>query len=162
MSVSANPYALNDYEAVPLLTDDSREEDVTVAGLTNVTIEAEWQTMERLYTADTTVAEADLQAEKNVPVTIEFMKLKGDFHKEWLGGEGTSDTAWADTTSPQEFKIDGADFRSKDGVEKAEVTVEGITFGSIPIVELSENEYGAWSIEGQGKDITNFDVSTVA
>lgn len=149
-------YWINDYEMLELTTVDGNDD--VVAGIQEVAIEAEYQTIEELYTADSTERVAVKQAQKTVPISIGYSFFDGDFVEEWLGGDGAKSTEWEDTSDPQLFELEG-DFRSKDGDRQIEVTVTDIYFESIPIFEGSMDEYVEWGLDGQGANITNFEES---
>ena len=159
MPDGTDSFWLNDFNTLTLETSGGSTD--LVAGIRGVTLEAEYQTFERLYTADSTVAVTDKQAQFNVPVSIEYAFFDPTFAEEWLGGDGTSSTSQTDTSDPQEYKLTG-DFRNRDGSKKIEVTVTGITFENIPLFDASMDEYVVWGLEGNGKDVSNFTGGTVA
>lgn len=146
-------FFVNDYETLELTTVDGTDD--TVAGIRGVTIEAEYQTLEHLYTADSTKRPTSKQAQFNAPINIEFAFFDGTFAEEWLGG-----TSVEDTTDPTMFELTG-DFRNDDGTKQIEITVTDITFENIPLFDGSMDEFVVWGIDGEGADITNFEVTEV-
>jgi len=150
---NTDAYWANDFETLTLET-SSGDTDY-VAGIKNVTLEAEYGTLEDLYTADSTIRVDSKQAEFTVPVSIEYAFFDPVFVEEWLGGEGSTSTGGQDTSDPQEFTLTG-DFRNRDGSKKIEATIEGIRFPSIPLFDGSENEFVVWGLEGEGSNISNF------
>lgn len=150
---------LNDFNTLELTTVGGTTD--TVAGIRGVTIKAEFGTMEHLYTADSTKRVNAKQAQANVPISIEFAFFDGEFVNEWLGGAGGTDTSLADTSDPQLFELTG-NFRNDDGSQQIDVTVTDIEFENIPIFDASMDEFVVWGLDGNGADITNFDVTAVA
>jgi len=153
-------YWTNDFETITLETQDQTNTATAVAGIRGITIEAEFQTLEHLYTADSVKKDTSKQAQFIAPITIEYALFDGDFQEQWAGGAGSSGTSIADTSDPQEFKLT-ADFRSDSNTDQLEVTVENITFSNIPIFDGSQDEYMVWGLEGEGGDITNLSTTTV-
>lgn len=155
---AGQPFWFNDFEVLELSTVDGDED--FVAGIIGAEIEAEMQTLEELYTADTTEREAVKQAQKAVPLSFDYVKFDGDFAESWLGGAGSTATEWTDTSDPALFELTG-DFRSKDGDQQMEITVTGIYFPSFPFWTGSMDEYVERGLSGTGSNVTNYEVSDV-
>ena len=159
MPDSTDSYFSNDYETLTLQT--STGDTDYVAGIQGVTIEAEFGVLEDLYTADSVTRDASKQAEFTVPISIEYAFFDPVFVEEWLGGDGNTSTSGVNETSdPQQFQLNGV-FRSRDNDKEIDVTVDGIRFPSIPIFDLSQDEYVVWGLEGEGSDISDFTAGQV-
>ena len=130
---------------------------VPVAGIESVQITPQ-VSIQRHYTGDSIKPDAKKQHEAIVNVNIGYALFDGDLIKEWLGGDGLSSTSWEDTSDPQEFEITG-EFVSAGGDETIEVTVVGVTFEEMPIIDASRGEFAVWDLTGEGDDITDFDVT---
>lgn len=150
----ANAYWLDDFATLDLETGGG--DSTPVAGIQEVAIEAEYGTLERLYTADSTKVEAQKQAEVSVPVEIGYSKFDPAFVEEWLGGDGSTANSLSDTSDPQEYELTG-EFVSEDGSQQLNITVTGITFESIPLLAASRGEFVQWDLSGTGTDITDFE-----
>lgn len=147
-------YFSDDFTTLDLETDEATPVSTPVAGIQGVTIEGNF-TIEQLYTADSTKIEAQKQSEASVNVTIEWSKWDPVVAQEWLDGS-TSDataTSLADTTDPQKYSL-SATFTSTEGTTY-DITVTGITFETMPLVDASRGEFIQWSLEGTGEDITS-------
>lgn len=131
-------------------------EVVPMAGIQDVEIVAAVDIV-TLFTADSIKPEAKKQQEFEPDVNIGFSKFDVELAQEWLGGDGPSATAMADTSDPQMFTIDGT-FESVGGDTTFEATVTGITFEEMPLIQASRGEFVQWDLSGQAMDITNFDV----
>jgi len=151
-------YWLNDFNTLELTTVGGTTD--TVAGIRGVTIEAEYQTLEHLYTADSTKRVNSKQAQANVPVSIEFAFFDGEFVKEWLGGEGATGTSLTDTSDPELFELNG-NFRNDDGTKQIDVTVTDITFENIPVFDGSMDEFIIWSSCRRSRSVTRLSTSSV-
>jgi len=151
-------YFLNDYETLSLTPTGGSTD--TVAGIRGVTLEAEYQTLEHLYTADSTKRVNSKQAQANVPVSVEFAFFDGEFVSEWLGGESGTATSLSDTTDPAQFDLTG-NFRNDDGTKQIDVEITEITFENIPLFDASMDEFVVWGLDGEGADISNFEVTDV-
>jgi len=157
--MSSEAYWLNDYDTLTLETQDQGPAATAVAGIKGITIEAEYQTLEHLYTADSVKKETSKQAQFMAPITIEYALFDGDFQEQWAGGAGASATSITDTSDPQEFKLTG-NFRSESDGRQLDVVVEEITFSNIPVFDGSQDEYVVWGLEGEGGDITTLEETT--
>jgi len=151
-------YWLNDFNTLTLQTVSGTTD--TVAGIRGVTLEAEFSTFEHLYTADSTKRVNTKQAQANVPISIEFAFFDGTFVEEWLGGDGGTSTSLSDTSDPELFELTG-NFRNDDGTKQIDVTVTDITFENIPLFDASMDEFVVWGLDGEGADISNFEVTEV-
>jgi len=151
-------YWLNDYETLELTPSGGSTD--TVAGINSVALEAEYGTLEELYTADSTKRANVKQAQAGVPVSVEHMFFDGSFVEEWLGGEGSTATSLSDTSDPALFDLTG-NFRNDDGTKQIDVEITDIYFENIPMFDASMDEFVAWGLEGRGADITNFEVTDV-
>jgi hypothetical protein len=150
---------VNDYEMLEL-TPAGNTTDV-VAGIRGVTLEAEFQTLEEMYTADSTKRVTVKQAQAGVPVSVEFAFFDGSFVEQWLGGESGTATSLSDTSDPALFELSG-DFRNDDGSQKIDVEITDIYFENIPMFDGSMDEFATWGLDGSGADVTNFEYTTVA
>lgn len=157
-SAPANLYSLDDYGTLTVATDD--DTDVPIGGVTDVSAVAS-HSIERLHTADSNKIADQLQHEFSVDVEIGFMYWDGSFAEQWLGGSGSTGTSYTDTTSPQKFTLDGT-FDSRDDSNQIDMTIEGITFEEMPLIEASNGEYVSWELSGTGEDVTTYDVSAPA
>lgn len=144
-----------------LTVENEAGDEVAVAGLQGVTITPNC-TVDQLYTADSNKIADQVQYEFAVNVEIEFIFFDGDIAKEWLGGNGSSDSSWADDSNPELFQI--ADFtgESRDGSNELTCTVDNVTFEEMPLAEWSDGEYYSWNLSGTGEDISDFDVTAPA
>lgn len=154
--MSTDPYWFSDFATLEL--EKSGGTTDYAAGIKGATIEAEYQTLERLYTADSTQIEAQKQAEAHVPVELNYVKFDPEFAKEWLGGSGSSATSLTDTSDPQKYKLTG-DFDNADGSTQINIEVTGITFPNIPLLDGSQDEFVEWSLSGSGENIPTFDTT---
>lgn len=156
----AEVYTLNDWTTLDLAEQDG-DTSMAVAAIHNVSITLSMD-RETLFTADSVKPLDKMHHSGVVPVEIEFARFTGDYVEQVLDGAGgQTATSWTDTSDPQLFDLDFT-IPSRDGSQEASVTVTGIDFPELPILELSENEYAAWNLSGEGMDITNFDVSAPA
>jgi hypothetical protein len=158
--MARDPYWFSDFATLSLQTSAGTTE--LAAGIKGATIEAEHQTLERLYTADSTKIESQKQAEFQVPIELNYVKFEPDFVKQWLGGSGgdATVTSYTDTSDPQKYTLSG-DFDNADGTTQVNITVEGITFPSIPVFDGEQDEFVEWGLSGAGEDITTFDTTTL-
>jgi hypothetical protein len=158
--MATDPYWFSDFASLSLQTPSGSTE--LAAGIKGATIEAEYQTLERLYTADSTKIEAQKQAEALVPIELNYVKFEPDFVKQWLGGSGgdATVTSLTDTSDPQKYVLNG-DFDNADGSTQVNITVEGITFPSIPLIDADQDEFIEWGLSGAGEDVTTFDTTTL-
>lgn len=154
-SAPGDLYTLDDYATLTVETSGATE--TAVGGITDFTVTTSVE-IERLETADSIKVVDQLQHGHRVEVEIEFMFWDGDFAAQWLGGDGSTGTSMADTTSPQEYTLN-ATLPSRDGSNEISMTVEGITFEEIPLVEASDGEYVSWNLSGTGTDVTTYEVA---
>lgn len=152
-------YRLQDYSTLDLTEEDSSTA-TAVAGVQNVSIEPN-VSIEHLYTADSLKVADRLQHEFQVNVEIGYAFFDGDVVSYWLDGSGGSTaTSMTDTSDPQTYQLAG-NFVSADGNNQIDVTVTGITFESMPMLDAANGEFAQWDLEGTGEDISNFDVTAV-
>lgn len=157
--MATDSYWFSDFSVLSLTTSSGTTE--LAAGVKGATIEAEYQTFERLYTADSTQVEVEKQAEALIPVELDYVKFEPDFVTEWLGGAGSSSaTSLTDTSDPQTYTLSG-DFDNASGSTQVNITVDNITFPSIPVFDGSQDEFVEWGLSGAGRTISNFDTTTL-
>lgn len=158
MSTAQDVFVLDDYTTLDLTTGGGTA--TPVAGIQGVTIVPS-VSLERLFTADSTKTEEKKQFEHTVDVGIEYSKWADDaaLVQQWLGGGGGgTSTSWADTSDPQEFELSGT-FDSVGGDRTIDLTVVGITFEELPIMEAERGEFISRDLSGTGDDITNYTVT---
>ena len=126
---------------------------VPVAGIQDITV-IPAVSVETLYTGDSIKVEEKQQHEFLVNVQIGFSKWDLTLAEEWLGGEGATGTAMADTSDPQKFTMDG-DFTSVGGGTTYNWEVSGITFEEMPIIDGSRGEFIQWDLDGEGEDLVD-------
>ena len=149
-------YILDDYATLDLVEEDS-DSATPVAGIQDVTIEAS-QSIETLYTADSAKVSDKFGHEHVVNVEIGYSFFDGEVVAQYLGGDGgTTATSWEDSSDLQHYELTGT-FEARDGSQQIEVTITGITFESMPIMDAARGEYAQWDLSGEGIDITNFEV----
>ncbi len=140
-------------EGTLTVTEESGSTEVAVAGIQGITIEPEYGTLERLYTADSTQIESQKQAEAAVNVEIDYSKFDIDAAKQWLGGSGSSATSLTDTSDPTKFTVKVVSTSADEGIERtAEVT--GVTFESWPLVDGSQGEFEEYNLSGTGETVS--------
>jgi hypothetical protein len=150
-------YWLDDFATLDLETGEATPTSTPVAGIQNVTIIPS-VSVEQLYTGDSIKIDAQKQHEFSVDVSIGYSKWDPVVAEQWLGGGGgTSANSLTDTSDPQKYQITG-EFDSVNDNTTLSVTVEGITFEEMPIIDASRGEYVQWDLEGVGEDMT--DLST--
>jgi len=158
--MSSDAWVLDDFTTLDLKT--TGDTTVGVAGIQDVTMTPS-VSIEQLYSGDSTTIEEQFQHEFSVNVEIGFSLWDPVLSRQWLGGSGgTESGSYTDTTQPQKFKIEGT-FDSVGGDrtlgDTDPVTVEGITFEEMPIVDASRGEYIQWDLSGTGENIKNVDVT---
>jgi hypothetical protein len=154
----SNIYVLQNYNTLDLATDGGGTA-TPVAGIQEVTLVSE-MSMEQLYTADSIKIADQMQHEAAINVEIGYSFWDGDVAAQWLGGGGdATSTSLSDTSKPQKYQIT-ANFKSRDDGQQIDLTVEGITFESMPLIEASRGEFVQWDLSGTGEDVTNYDVTT--
>ena len=144
-----------DYQALTMETES--ETAVEVGGLINVTITPN-VTLDQLYTADSNKIADQVQHEFAVNVEAEYVFIDGDLAKEWLGGSGSSQTSWEDTSDPQKFNLDYEGL-SRDGSNQMDCTVDGIAIPELELVNWDDGDYMQRSFSGTGEDISNYDIA---
>ncbi len=130
---------------------------LAVAGFQGLTVEAQFETMERLYTADSVFIESQKQANHSVSVTVDYSKWDSDAAEYWLGGGGSGAspaTESTDTSDPAKFSITAAS-TAADGSVTRTVEVEGVTFENFPLVDGSQGEFEQYQLTGTGEKVTN-------
>jgi hypothetical protein len=157
-SAPANLYTLDDYGTLTIETSGGTA--TPIGGVTEVEAMAN-VSIEELHTADSIKVADKLQHEFNVDVSIGFMFWDGTFAEQWLGGDGSTGTSMADTTTPQKYTLNGT-FQSRDSSQEIDMAIEGITFESIPLMTGSNGEYTSWDLDGSGEDVTTYSVSAPA
>lgn len=151
-------YYLDDFGTLDLETTEATPTSTPVAGIQNVAIIPS-VSINRLYTADSIKIDAQKQHEFQVQVTIGYSKWDPVVAEQWLGGGGgTTANSMTDTNDPQKYQIDGT-FSDVDGSNTLSVTVTGITFESMPIIDAARGEYVQWDLEGVGEDLTDATVA---
>lgn len=147
-------YYLSDFVTLDLETTEATPTSTPVAGIQDVTIVPS-VSIDELYTGDSIKIEAKKQKEFSVNVQIGYSKWDPTVAKQWLGGGGgTSSSSMTDTSDPQKYQISG-DFASAGGGTTLSVSVVGITFEEMPIVDAARGEYVQWDLDGSGEDLTN-------
>jgi len=130
---------------------------VDVAGFQGLTVEAAYENLQQLYTADSVFIESQKQSNHLVNVTIDFSKWDSDAAEHWLGGgaSGASPAnASTDTSDPAKFTVRAVS-TSADGSVQRTVEVEGVTFDSFPMIDGTQGEYEQYNLTGIGEKITN-------
>jgi len=146
-------YHLNDYTSLTLDTDDT-DTATNVAGIRGVTVNF-GVTIDELFTADDTTVDELKQRELKVPVEIEYAKFDPTIVKEWLGGAGTSATAWADNSDPQEFAFEVV--LPSEGTDELTVEVGRLVFEEMPVFDGSHDDFAEWGLSGTAYEIRNVD-----
>lgn len=136
-----------------LTVETSEATAVPIAGLQDLTITPS-VSIEQLMTGDSIKIEEQKQHEFKVQVDIGFSKWDLSLAEEWLGGAGATGTSMADTSDPQKYSIDGT-FTTADGSTTYDVSVIGVTFEEMPILDLSRGEFIQWDLSGTGEDLDN-------
>jgi hypothetical protein len=139
---------------------EADDTDLAIAGFQGLTVEAGFETLEQLYTADSVFVESQKQAQHRVNVEIEYSKWDADAAKYYLGG-GSSATASTDTSDPAKFNILAVS-TSADGSIERTVEVENVTFENFPMVDGSQGEFEAYTLSGTGEKVTNLDTAAPA
>ena len=152
--MSGNAYHLRDWQELQL----SGTDDVTVAAVRNVTITANVE-IDELWSADKGTVEELKQREFTCDVEIEYARFDSDVVEEWMGGDGTTSTSWADNSDPQEFELT-FEVDATDAGETLEVTVDRIVFDELPIFDGSHDDWATWDLSGTGYELDN--VETVS
>ena len=145
-------YYLQNLQDAVLTTDAGAGSDSTlVAGVQSVAISGE-VSIERLFTADTINIEEQKQHEFQVPVEIGVSRWDYEFVRDWLGGSGSAADTMSDTSDPQKFTLSITQ-DSVGGDRTVDITVTGITFESMPVLDASRGEYVEWDPSGTGETL---------
>ena len=145
-------YWLDDLSNATLTTDAGAGSDPTlVAGVQSIAISGE-VSIERLFTADSINIEEQKQHEFQVPVEIGASLWDYEFVREWLGGSGSAADTMADDSDPQKFTFSATE-DSTGGDRTVDITVTGITFPTMPVLDSSRGEYVEWSPSGTGETL---------
>jgi acyl-homoserine lactone acylase PvdQ len=133
--------------------------DIPVAGLQNITVTPS-VSMESLFTGDSIKTEAKKQHEFEVTVEIGFSKWDLTLATQWLGGADDTSTANSitDTNDPQKYSLT-SEFTAVGGGTTWTLTVDGITFEEMPIIDASRGEFVEWGLTGTGEDMTNLNTT---
>jgi len=124
-----------------------------VAGVQSVAISGE-TTVERLFTVDSITVEAQKQHETTVDIEVGASLWDSTFVKQWLGGGGgTTNTSIEDTSDLQKFKLEVVT-DSVAGGTTVTITVDNITFESMPVLDASRGEYVEWNPSGTGTTLS--------
>lgn len=151
-----NIYYLDGYTTLDL-TETDNDGETPVAGIQDVTLTA-GVSMETLYTADSIKAADKMQHEAVVTVDVGYSFFDGEVVSQWLDGSGGSAaTSLSDTSDPQRYSITG-EFDSANANNTINVTVEGITFEEMPMLDASRGEFAQWDLSGEGTDVTTFEI----
>lgn len=134
---------------------DEGSEDVTVAGISEITIDPEWEIAEK-YTADSGFREAVKQYEHTVAVDVGYMDFNMDAAQQWLGGDGPSATSSTDTSDPQLYTVKVVS-TSVGGAIERECEVEKVVFPNFPLVDGSAGEFEEYSLSGSGRSVTSLE-----
>lgn len=158
--MAAEAYYLQDYDTLDLETDESSPTTTPVAGIVDVELVAN-VSIERLFTADSIKVEEQKQSEFTVDVNIGFAKFDPAIVEQWLGGGGgTSANSMTDTSDPQKYAINTADFISAGGGTTYSINLTGLTFESMPLFSASQGEFAQWDLSGTAADVS--DASTTS
>jgi hypothetical protein len=139
-----------------ITVEDDSGTDLAIAGFQGLTVEAGFETLEQLYTADSVFVESQKQAQHSVSVEIEYSKWAEEAAQYWLGG-GSAETESTDTSDPALFGILAVS-TSADGQVTRTVEVENVTFENFPLVDGSQGEFEVYTLTGTGERVT--DLST--
>lgn len=123
-----------------------------VAGVQSVAISG-GATIEQLFTGDSINIEEQKQHEFSVDVEVGASLWDFEFVREWLGGSGSAADTMTDTSDPQKFTLN-VTTDSVGGDRTVEITVTGITFEEMPVLDASRGEFVEWSPSGTGESIT--------
>lgn len=123
-----------------------------VAGVQSVAISG-GVNIERLFTADSIKIEEQKQSEATVNVEVGVSLWDYEFVREWLGGDGSASDTLTDTSDPQKFTLNVVT-DSTGGDRTVDITVTGITFEEMPVLDASRGEFVEWSPSGTGEDMT--------
>lgn len=157
--MSSEAYFLQDYSTLDLETDEGTPTSTPVAGITSVELVAN-VSINRLFTADSIKVEEQKQTEHLVDVNIGFAKFDPVIVEQWLGGGGgSSANSMADTSDPQKYAINTADFVSAGGGTTYSINITGITFESMPLFSASQGEFAQWDLSGTGTDVADASTS---
>ncbi len=128
-----------------------------VAGFQGLTVEAAYENLQQLYTADSVFIESQKQSNHLVNVTIDFSKWDSDAAEVWLGGGASGATPASestDTSDPAKFTVRAVS-TAADGSVQRTVEVEGVTFDSFPLIDGTQGEYEQYNLTGIGEKISN-------
>lgn len=156
--MAAEAYALQDYTTLEMETDEGTPTTIPVAGVTEAEIVPS-VSIERLYTGDSIKIEDQLQHEFQVSVSLTVRKWDPIFVEQWLGGDGSESNTMTDTSFPQKFVLNST-FASRASNTEYNINVSGITFEELPVISVSNGEFGDWSLEGVGESIDDISTTT--
>jgi len=147
-------YHLRDWQTLTL----SGSEEVTVAAVRGVTITPSVE-IDELWSADQGTVEELKQREFTCDVEIEYARFDSDLAEEWMGGDGTTSTSFADNSDPQEFELT-FEVDATDAADVLEITVSRIVFEEMPLFDGSHDDWTTWDLSGTGYELDN--VETVS
>jgi hypothetical protein len=140
-------------EGTITIDDPDGVETLTVAGFQGLTVEAAYENLMQLYTADSVFIESQKQANHLINVTIDFSKWDSTTAEYWLGG-GSTASASTDTSDPALFNITAVS-TAADGSVQRTIEVENVTFDTFPMIDGTQGEYEQYNLTGIGEKITN-------
>jgi hypothetical protein len=140
-------------EGTITIDDPDGVETLTVAGFQGLTVEAAYENLMQLYTADSVFIESQKQANHLINVTIDFSKWDSDTAEYWLGGGSTASES-TDTSNPALFNVTAVS-TAADGSVQRTIEVENVTFDSFPMIDGTQGEYEQYNLTGVGEKITN-------
>jgi len=140
-------------EGTITIEDPDGVETLTVAGFQGLTVEAAYENLMQLYTADSVFIESQKQANHLINVTIDFSKWDSDTAEYWLGG-GAAASESTDTSDPALFNVTAVSTAADGSVERT-IEVENVTFDSFPMIDGTQGEYEQYNLTGVGEKITN-------
>ena len=154
MSATTDAWFFDGYSTLELAIDGGGT-TTPVAGIQGVTLVPN-VSIEQLYTGDSIKIEEQQQHEAAVDVGIEYAlwDAEASVVQQWLGGEGSTATSWTDTNDPQKFQI-SATWGSVGGDRTLDMTVTGITFEEMPVIDTEMGEYVSRDLSGTGEGIEN-------
>lgn len=142
-----------------LSVEDGGATAVPIAGIRDVEIIPGYETTE-LYTIDSTFRDAVKQYEHSVEVSITYANFDIEAAQQWLGGEGATATASADTEDPTLFNVEFVS-QSADGTFERTAVATKVVFPSFPIVSASQDEFEEFDLSGSGRTVELSDSSGV-
>ena len=156
--MATEAYHLQDFTTLSLDTDDTATA-VPVAGIRGVTVTFN-VSIDELFTADSTTVDSLKQRELKADVEIEYAKFDPVLVKEWLGGAGTSASAWGDNSDPQEFKFKLV--IPSEGTDELTLEVSRLVFEEMPAFDASNDDFAEWGLSGTAYAIDNVAVTSGA